>query len=64
MREPDGTPSEADVRTRAALLPEETSAGDSADPRAQARAVLAESEERVAAPHDPPDGDDPALSRS
>ena len=46
------------VSERAELLPEERAAGPSADPRAQAAAILAESEERVNAPHDPPDGPD------
>jgi hypothetical protein len=35
------------VETRAELLPEEQSAGGSADPEAQAEAILAESEERT-----------------
>ena len=58
MSEPAATPDPDDVRARAALLPEEKAAGPSADPLAQAAAVLEESEERVNAPHDPPDGPD------
>ena len=58
MRDPDERPSEEDVSTRAELLPEEKAAGESADPHEQARAVLEDSEERVNAPHDPPDGPD------
>jgi hypothetical protein len=38
---------EHNVETRAELLPEEISAGGSADPEAQAAAILAESEERT-----------------
>ena len=38
---------EHNVETRAQLLPEERSAGPSADPEAQAAAILAESEERT-----------------
>ena len=38
------------VETRAELLPEEESAGGSADPEAQAEAILAESEERTLHP--------------
>jgi hypothetical protein len=41
------------VETRAELLPEEQSAGPSADPEAQAEAILAESEERTV--HTDPD---------
>ena len=41
------------VETRAGLLPEERSAGPSADPEAQAEAILAESEERTV--HTDPD---------
>ena len=41
---------EENVDTRAELLPEEESAGGSADPRAQAEAILAESEERTLHP--------------
>jgi hypothetical protein len=41
------------VETRAELLPEERSAGPSGDPRAQAEAILAESEERTV--HTDPD---------
>ncbi len=41
------------VETRADLLPEELSAGGSADPEAQAAAILAESEERTV--HTDPD---------
>jgi len=50
-------PTDEDVRTRSELLPEELAAGGSADPVAQAQAVLQESAERVDAPHDPPDGE-------
>jgi hypothetical protein len=52
-----GLPPEDEVRRRAELLPEERAAGDSADATAQAAAILADSEQRVQAPHDPPDGD-------
>ncbi|SDP47387.1 hypothetical protein SAMN05660199_03988 [Klenkia soli] len=38
------------VETRAELLPEEDAAGGSADPEAQAAAILAESEERTLHP--------------
>jgi hypothetical protein len=38
------------VETRAQLLPEERSAGGSADPESQAEAILAESEERTVHP--------------
>ncbi len=38
------------VETRAQLLPEEQSAGGSADPERQAEAILAESEERTVHP--------------
>jgi hypothetical protein len=41
------------VETRADLLPEEQSAGGSADPEAQAALILAESEERTV--HTDPD---------
>ena len=41
------------IETRADLLPEERSAGGSADPEAQAEAILAESEERTV--HTDPD---------
>ena len=41
---------EHNVETRAELLPEETSAGGSADAEAQAAAILAESEERTLHP--------------
>lgn len=41
---------EHNVETRAELLPEETSTGGSADPEAQAEAILAESEERTLHP--------------
>ena len=57
MTEADNTPTEDDVRDRSQLLPEEDEAGGSENPVAQARAILQESEERVNAPHDPPDGD-------
>jgi len=40
------SPREDEVASRAHLLPEEEAAGGSADPRAQAEAVLLESEER------------------
>jgi hypothetical protein len=40
------SPREEEVATRAHLLPEEEAAGGSADPQAQAEAVLQESEER------------------
>ena len=46
-QEPD--PQERHVHERAELLPEEQAAG-SADPRAQAAAVLAESEDRTEHP--------------
>ena len=39
--------SEHNVETRAELLPEEVSAGGSADPEKQAAIILAESEERT-----------------
>lgn len=45
---------EHNVETRAELLPEERSTGGSADPGAQAEAILAESEERTLHP-DPDD---------
>jgi hypothetical protein len=38
---------EHNVETRAQLLPEERSAGESADPQTQAELILAESEERT-----------------
>lgn len=38
---------EENVESRARLLPEERSAGPSANPEAQAEAILAESEERT-----------------
>ena len=41
---------ERNVETRAELLPEEEAAGGSADPEAQAEAILAESEERTLHP--------------
>jgi hypothetical protein len=44
---------EENVESRSRLLPEETSAGPSADPEAQAAAILAESEERTV--HTDPD---------
>ncbi|MCS7479468.1 hypothetical protein ACFFQW_39955 [Umezawaea endophytica] len=40
------SPREDEVASRAHLLPEEEAAGGSADPEAQAEAVLRESEER------------------
>lgn len=58
MAEPDTGPAEDDVRTRSGLLPEEKATGGSADPVEQARAILQDSEERVDAPHDPPDADE------
>lgn len=58
MTDPETGPTEDDVHTRSGLLPEEHAAGGSDDPQAQARAILQESEERVDAPHDPPDGAD------
>jgi hypothetical protein len=45
---------EHNVETRAQLLPEERSAGGSADPEEQAELILAESEERTIHP-DPDD---------
>lgn len=54
---PDEGPAPDHVVTRSHLLPEEAAAG-SADPEAQAEAILTESLERTYAPHDPPDGDD------
>ncbi len=52
-----------DIQVRAELLPEEQTAGGSEDSEAQAQAILEESEERVDAPHDPPDGErDPRRS--
>ncbi len=57
MPGPETGPSEDDVRTRSQLLPEEEAAGGSCDPREQARLILEDSEERVNAPHDPPDGE-------
>jgi hypothetical protein len=53
----DRGPSAHDVHTRAELLPEERAAGGSADPEAQAAAILAESEARVNAPWDDPGGE-------
>ena len=47
---------EEPATTRASLLPEEKAAG-SADPEAQADAILAESEERSAERDDDPDAD-------
>ena len=44
---------EENVHSRGRLLPEERSAGPSADPEAQAEAILAESEERTV--HTDPD---------
>ncbi|WNV87057.1 hypothetical protein [Umezawaea sp. Da 62-37] len=40
------SPREDEVESRAHLLPEEIAAGGSADPEAQAKAVLQESEDR------------------
>lgn len=40
------------VATRAHLLPEEIAAGGSADPQAQAAAILADSDARTAAPEE------------
>jgi hypothetical protein len=59
MTAPEDSPTNEQIRTRARLLPEEEAAGGSADPEAQAKEVLRSSEDRVNAPHDPPDGDDP-----
>ena len=57
MREPSPEAREnvtaENVESRARLLPEERSAGPSADPEAQAEAILAESEERTV--HTDPD---------
>ena len=50
------------VESRAELLPEERSAGPSADPEAQAEAILAESEERTV--HTDPDDAQGAHRRS
>lgn len=61
MTGPDTGPTEDDVRARSRLLPEEHAAGGSDHPEEQARAILQESEERVNAPHDPPDGIDAAT---
>lgn len=49
MTEP--SPEESHIDTRAELLPEEQEAG-SDDPRAQAEAILEESDERTAAPEE------------
>jgi hypothetical protein len=54
-------PSEDAVHARAHLLPEELEAG-SADPDAQAAAILRESEERLDEPTASPDPDDPRPS--
>lgn len=51
------TPDPEHVQSRANLLPEERSAGPSVDEAAQAFAILEESDERLEAPHDPPDGE-------
>ena len=59
MNGPEELPTDEQIRGRARLLPEEEAAGGSADPEAQAQEVLKSSEERVNAPHGPPDGDDP-----
>ena len=64
MTAPDESPTDEQIRNRARLLPEEETAGGSADPEAQAKEVLKSSEERVNASHDPPDGDDPDLTRT
>ena len=49
MTSPDaGSPLDAQVATRAVPLPEEASAGDDGDRRAEAAAILRDSEERVA----------------
>jgi hypothetical protein len=54
------TPGEDEITARAHLLPEEEAAGGSADPRAQAEAILDESEDRVNAPsYAPTDGAGP-----
>ncbi len=42
------------IATRADLLPEERAAGGSADPQAQAEAILADSEERTEVPNAAP----------
>jgi hypothetical protein len=42
------------IATRADLLPEEKAAGGSADPHAQAEAILADSEERTEVPNAAP----------
>lgn len=59
MTASDESPTDEQIRTRARLLPEEEAAGGSDDPEAMAKEFLESSEERVTAPHDPPDGDDP-----
>lgn len=51
------SPDPHDVHTRAELLPEERAAGGSADPEAQAAAILAESEERLREPLEGPAGE-------
>ena len=55
----DRGPSAHDVHTRAELLPEERAAGGSADPVAQAAAILAESEARLSELDDPRGERDP-----
>lgn len=57
MTEPGPDPQQHHVDERAELLPEERAAG-SADPRAQAAAVLEESQERI----DHPDPDESTQS--
>lgn len=54
-------PDPHDVARRSHLLPEEMAAGGSADPEAQAEAILEDSLARTNAPHDPPDGPAGAL---
>jgi hypothetical protein len=55
-------PTEDAVHHRAHLLPEELAHGGSADPEAQAAAILEESEERVDSKSAAPDPDDPRPS--
>ena len=55
------TPTEDNVHARSNLLPEEQKVG-SADPEAQAAAILEESEDRVDEPTASPDPDDPRPS--
>ena len=60
MSAPETAPTDEQISGRARLLPEEEAAGGSDNPQAQAEEVLKSSEERVNAPHDPPDGDEPS----